>query len=764
MTDPTPQPDPSRDTSPAPGDAPGPTTAPTLEDIQDAIVEQLHAGEPIDGDALLARHPEHRDALAQFLSVIDLLETDVPPPEQPTPSRLGEFRIVRELGRGGMGVVYEAEQPSLRRRVALKVLPPALRNDRRLLVRFQREAEAAARLRHPNIVPVFSSGESGGAPFFAMELVDGPSLADVVQRRRLAARDAAPDGAPTDDRVPADPDAFRAWAVEAAASIADALAYAHGRGVLHRDVKPGNILVDESGTPRLTDFGLALDLEATSLTVSGEVFGSPRYMSPEQAFRRTQPLDARTDVYSLAVTLFELLTLELPYDGVTSGEILSALEHGRKVPLRRHDPGAPPALEAVLAQALERDPARRYRDAAAFAADLRAAMDAGTVAARRPMPRAARRVVVVAAVVVAVVAATWGWETFVVAREPLRVEVGGVALVSPSPSVLRALADGTHPDGAAAIRAWMNPDVRHRTVVARDAPSRVEVQLHAVHDGRWADVAAEELYAIGTLEQSVSGGAWTVPHGARCIPMPIAGPGVTVYGASYDLHDAVGDALQRGSFDLAFRVTVRVVRIPGGVRGGPDMPTAFSLEGGTTATWELQPAAMFVYDTYPADYPRRLSDPALDAAMTARWTPDAVRTTGTGTAGATRRSLRVSLEFGPTEAPRPDGAALPRTAIAGVLELVSPDSGEVLASTDFASVGTTGRTSYSSTGIDFSLPTDATDAQERLLLDLGAGTSRELRLRYRPERDVALREPDVDAYWGGTLDVPVTLVPRGRDG
>ena len=156
---------------------------PSLEDIQDGILDRLHAGETVDREQVLRAHPEHREALEQFFAVVELVET-APEPEEPPPARLGEFRILREIGRGGMGVVYEAEQTSLRRRVALKVLPPALRADRQLYARFRREAEAAARLRHPGVVPVYSCGEAGGAPFYAMERVEGDSLAERIRRRR----------------------------------------------------------------------------------------------------------------------------------------------------------------------------------------------------------------------------------------------------------------------------------------------------------------------------------------------------------------------------------------------------------------------------------------------------------------------------------------------------------------------------------------------------------------------------------------------------
>jgi formylglycine-generating enzyme required for sulfatase activity len=277
-----------------------------------------------------------------------------------------------------MGIVYEAEQTSLKRRVALKILPPALCADPRIVARFHREAEAAGRLRHPNIVPVYSVGEVNGAPYFTMERVEGRSLAAILDERR-AGRDAG---------LPPPGDAWRAWCAETFARLADALAYAHGQGVLHRDVKPANVLLEADGTPRLTDFGLALDLSAPGLTQVGETFGTPSYMSPEQLARHDNTLDARTDVYSLGVSLYEALTLRIPYDAATSLEIFAALREGKIVPPLVADPAMPPALDAILRRALERDAAKRHPGPAAVAHDLRLFLRAprATPAAAVPTP------------------------------------------------------------------------------------------------------------------------------------------------------------------------------------------------------------------------------------------------------------------------------------------------------------------------------------------------------------------------------------------
>jgi len=753
------------DTSPEPSPAARPSTQaatqpatpgatpPSLEDIQDALMDRLHAGEPVERTALLARYPEHREALERFLDVVDLLEA-APEVRHPAPSRLGEFRILREVGRGGMGVVYEAEQPSLRRRVALKVLPPALQNDRRLLLRFRREAEAAARLQHPNVVPVYSFGEAGGAPFFAMELVQGPSLADVLKQRRAG----------LDAGVPREPAAYRAWAVETVAAIGDALAYAHGRGVLHRDVKPGNVLLDAAGTPRLTDFGLALDLEATSLTVSGEVFGSPRYMSPEQAFRQALPLDARTDVYSLAVTLYELLTLRLPYDAATSSEILAALERGRLLPLRRVDPAAPAALEAVLTQALQRDPAQRYAGAAAFAADLRAAMSGGLVEA----PRRARRALrwwawrsAAAVVLLAAAALVWRAAQSERAAQLLLVDASGTADSRvPSPDEVRALATGSLPDGPAVLAAWVRARFELRSVVARQSPARVVVSLAAATDASWTPESGTDVIAVGTLELSVSGGPWFVPEGARRLELPLRSDvdGLQTI-ATFDLRDAVPDALAADSFELDHRITVRL--LPRHATGGeqPRPPSALELSGGTVAVWDAPARTIFVYDSYPADYPERVEDSQLDEVLAASFSaPTSVMFEGTGSAGAAQRSLTLVLTFELEAARR-------GPPLAGMLELLLPecDGGAVLSSCalQLQPLPEGATSGVTRPRLEFDLPAELDACQERAVLHITHGTRETVRLRFRADREVALGDPTLDRYWGGSFEADVPLRPRG---
>jgi eukaryotic-like serine/threonine-protein kinase len=256
---------------------------------------------------------------------------------------LGDFEVLRELGRGGMGIVYEARQLSLNRKVALKVLSAGLGLTEKAVGRFRREAEAAARLHHTNIVPVYATGEDKGIHYYAMKLIEGPSLDHVIRLLRKgndplagtptaapsSAESIAPDAAPTGPYVPtaasapargsststgSSADRFDRIA-QMVAEAADGLEYAHRQGVIHRDIKPSNLLLSPQGRLSINDFGLALVLEQPGMTLTGEFVGTPAYVSPEQITAGRAPLDRRTDIYSLGATLYELLTLQSPFGG-----------------------------------------------------------------------------------------------------------------------------------------------------------------------------------------------------------------------------------------------------------------------------------------------------------------------------------------------------------------------------------------------------------------------------------------------------------------
>ncbi len=329
----------------------------------------------------------------------------------PIQRRLGDFEIIREVGRGGMGVVYEARQMSLNRRVALKVLNGGLGLDPTAVLRFCREAKAAAKLHHTNIVPVYATGEENGTHYYAMELVEGPSLDKVIRHLRQAQSDELPaplSSAPnqmaatgpyfelpdpsangasvlTSSSIRPDSRYFDALA-KLIADVADALAYAHQHGIIHRDIKPSNLMLSPDGRLSINDFGLARMLEQPGMTLTGEFVGTPAYMSPEQITAGRVPIDHRTDIYSLGATLYEMLVLRPPFAGDRRDQILAQILHKDPKAPRRVNNKVPLDLETICFKAIDKDPDRRYQTADELAADLRRYVNRFAIAARRAGP------------------------------------------------------------------------------------------------------------------------------------------------------------------------------------------------------------------------------------------------------------------------------------------------------------------------------------------------------------------------------------------
>jgi WD40 repeat protein/serine/threonine protein kinase len=403
-----------------------------------AAVEEFmaaaEAGQKPNRREFVARHPEVAEALEECLDGLDfvqgvaseLSQSAAGAGDQPSAGEfqsamaLGDFRIIREIGRGGMGVVYEAEQLSLGRRVALKVLPFAGALDARQLQRFKNEAQAAAHLHHTNIVPVHAVGCERGVHYYAMQFIEGRTLAEVIRELRQQAGLQADEGVarrgaespePTVSpsaaalrplRLCAQPSSsttppvaqlstqhsglstqhFRqvaSWGIQAA----EALEYAHDQGIIHRDIKPANLLVDAKGNLWITDFGLARVQSDANLTMTGDLLGTLRYMSPEQALGKRGTVDERTDIYSLGVTLYELLTLEPAFPGNDRRQLLRQITEEEPRPPRRVNPTIPKELETIILKAIGKTPESRYTTAQGLAEDLRHWLAGEPIKARR---------------------------------------------------------------------------------------------------------------------------------------------------------------------------------------------------------------------------------------------------------------------------------------------------------------------------------------------------------------------------------------------
>jgi serine/threonine protein kinase/WD40 repeat protein len=439
-----------------------PSSADPLGQIADEFVEALRQGKRPSVGEFARRYPEHADEIRDMLPALVLMEKAKSAGDSsgqrgqakatPPLSQLGDYQILREVGRGGMGVVYEAQQLSLGRHVAIKVLPSHTLLDPRHLRRFQREARSAARLHHTNIVPVFGVGEQDGLHYYVMQFIQGlgldvvldelrrlrqpygrwtPTRGDALRRRTDGTVDisavavarnllsgefrrpepagevTAAQAEPAAEAVVAAPAPARAadssapihlpgqsggstlsesgnqyWqsVARVGVQVAEALAHAAGQGILHRDIKPSNLLLDDSGNVWVTDFGLAKADDQQDLTHTGDIIGTLRYLAPE---RFNGQGDLRSDVYSLGLTLYEMLVLRAAFDEADRNKLVKQVMHDEPVRPRKLNPRVPRDLETVVLKAIARDPGHRYQTPAEMAADLKRFVEDRPVRARR---------------------------------------------------------------------------------------------------------------------------------------------------------------------------------------------------------------------------------------------------------------------------------------------------------------------------------------------------------------------------------------------
>lgn len=348
-----------------------------LTELLDDYLQRLERGECADPSELTVDHPDLRDAFGCYVAklnaihglagVVQPLERiDLDSLEQDEACRLGEFEIIQEIGRGGMGTVYEARQASLNRRVALKLLPMSATFDARQVARFKNEANAAGQLHHPNIVPIYSVGSARHIHYYSMQLIDGVSIDQWVNQH------SAGESMPWQQPV--------RWAIE----IASALQCAHESGIIHRDIKPSNLMLDQNDRIWVTDFGLARCQTDLALTQSGDMIGTLRYMSPEQAAGKPEVVDYRTDIYSLAASLFEMLTLRPAIQGADRSTLLRQLDRDEPVRLKDVRPDLPTELSVVLQKAMAKRKDDRYESADQFSDDLQCVLGGRPTLAQPP--------------------------------------------------------------------------------------------------------------------------------------------------------------------------------------------------------------------------------------------------------------------------------------------------------------------------------------------------------------------------------------------
>ena len=742
---------------------------------------------------------------------------------QQEPKRVGEFRILRVIGRGGMGTVYEAYQESMHRNVALKIMDASAVPSRKEGVRFEREAWIGGRLSHPNVIKVYGHGVEGRSHYIAMELAGGESLHDLIGRAKERRKNVRSDSAWRAEHIRS--------MVKLFIGVADALEHVHESGVVHRDIKPANLLLSADGSRlMITDFGLARDEESSRMTRKGDLLGTIRYMSPEQLLASRVRITTKSDIWSLGMSLYESLTLKLPFSADSEEAYISALSVKEPSPARSQDAAIPRDLETVLMRCLERDPDRRYESAEKLRDDLERFLEGKPILARRPGPVARavrfavrrRRLVAVAAVAVVVAAVAMHSLVRSVQRrrdiERIEWTLTQTIKTGNSPRDIQFDWDELQPTLQSAVRRDPDGDLARLALLAR-ARTGLSLPRHGLISEYvpvtvstpWDPVPGVSFLYTADLEWCWDGGDW------QPVASVISHDGRATY-TSHERLDRLAEetVVTLGPHRVEARATVRFYEpekaLIDSLQGIGGRSIAF---GDQRSAWpivrerellfsrstDLPSLSINFFKEYPANFPYRVTGPAAIDSVLASFRIRALRVTrlrlpeGEGEVVSTEWERRGDPAVWSVREPseRATGhvvefwlegwvngeSELPVAAWA-TLELPGRDDPlfRFWVTAGLGRVGLVGAKAYPIrpvywTGRDKSIGAQPVSGKELVLEDLGLVTIPEseladgvyrANLRLTPDRDIALSTYLYDRYLGEELLIPVELEITTRTG